>query len=99
MTDNKRVSSQFEDEQKDAVDILMGGSKPDKQNTERTQQEHRDNTKSTQRVHEDNTLDIHHIRIHRADWNALQRCFEGKGIKASQGIRMIIKEYLEKEGI
>ena len=29
MSDKKRVSSQFEDEQKDAVDILMG-SKPSK---------------------------------------------------------------------
>lgn len=30
MTDKKRISSQFEDEKRDAVDILMGNSKPSK---------------------------------------------------------------------
>lgn len=99
MTDKKRVTPQFEGEEKDTVKILMGDSKPDKQNTERTQKEHKDNTKSTQRIHGDNTLDIHHIRIHKNDWNVLQQYFDGKGIKVSQGIRMIIKEYMEREGI
>ena len=56
-------------------------------------------TKSTQEVHKDDTLEIHHIRIHKNDWKALQQYFEGKGIKVSQGIRMIIKEYMERQGI
>ena len=30
MTEKKRISSQFEDEKRDAVDILMGDSKPSK---------------------------------------------------------------------
>ncbi len=99
MMDKKRVSPQFQDEQKDAVEILMGGSKSDKQDTERTQQEHNKNTKSIQEVHKDNTLDIHHIRINRNDWNKLRDYFEGIGLKTSPGIRMIIKEYMDKKGI
>lgn len=64
-----------------------------------TQKEHNSNTKSIQKVHKNNTLDIHHIRIHKNDWKVLGQHFEGKGLKVSQGIRMIIKEYLEKEGV
>ncbi len=56
-------------------------------------------TKSTQEEHEKDTLEIHHIRIHKNDWKVLQQYFEGKGIKASQGIRMIIKEYMEGRGL
>jgi len=56
-------------------------------------------TKSTQKVHRNNTLEIHHIRIHENDWKVLKQYFEGKGIKVSQGIRMIIKEFMESQGI
>ncbi|MBA7693924.1 hypothetical protein ES703_102524 [subsurface metagenome] len=64
-----------------------------------TQKEYSSNTESIQRVHKDDTLEIHHIRIHKNDWDTIQQYFEGKGIKASQGIRMIIREYMEKQGI
>ncbi len=67
--------------------------------SEAPQKEHNSNTESIQKVHKDNTLEIHHIRIHKNDWAVLQHYFEGKGIKVSQGIRMILKEYLEQRGI
>ncbi len=56
-------------------------------------------TKSTQEVHKDDTLEIHHIRIHKNDWKVLKQYFEGKGIKVSQGIRMIIRDFVGREGI
>ena len=59
------------------------------------QKTHREDTKGTQR----DNMKIYKLRFQGEDWEALKQHFEGKGIKVSQGIRMIIKEYMEKEGI
>lgn len=67
--------------------------------TKAPQKGHNSDTKSIQEVHKDNTLDIHHIRIHKNDWNKLRDYFEGIGLKTSPGIRMLIKEFMERKGL
>ena len=80
---------------KDLMDKLAG-----KPNTERTQKEHRDNTDITRlREYEDKAKDTFSIRINADDKERLQIYFENRGLKLTQGIRMIIKEYMEREGI
>ena len=39
------------------------------------------------------------VRLPQDDINALQAHFRGKGLRLGQGLRMIIKEYMTREGI
>ena len=69
-------------------------------NTERTQQKHRENTVITRlREYDDKARATFSIRIDSQDRERLQRYFESRGLKLTQGIRMIIKEYMERQGI
>lgn len=99
MSDKKRVSLQFEDEQNDAVDILMGGSKPPQEGQERGH-------KGVSRGQERGSKGVnkapmkkYNIWLHEEDWSALKWYFENKGIPIRTGIRSIIKEYMKREGI
>ena len=74
-----------------------------KTNTERTQKEHVENTKRTRerdfKKYKDSKFDTLTIRLLPEDIQQLRFYFERRGITVSQGIRMIIKEYMEREGI
>ena len=71
-----------------------------KTNTDTTQQKHSENTDITRlREYDDKARATFSIRIDNQDRERLQRYFKNRGLKLTQGIRMIIKEYMEKEGI
>ena len=99
MTDKKRVSSQFEDEQKDAVDILMGGSKPLHGGQERGKEGVTRGQDGGSKGVSKAPMKKYNIWLHGEDWNALKGYFENKGIPIRTGIRSIIKEYIEKQGV
>ena len=44
-------------------------------------------------------LKKYHIRFQEADWKKLQAYFERKGLSVSSGIRMIVSEFMEREGL
>ncbi len=83
----------------DRMGELLGGrkdtQKTDRQPTKTPRKVHRRPTKTPQR----GALQKYHIRLHEEDWNRLKDHFETKGLSASSGIRMIIKEFMEREGI
>ena len=37
------------------------------------------------------------VRFHPDDWDALKRHFSAKGLSISAGLRMIVKEYMNRE--
>ena len=79
----------------DLMDRLAG-----KTNTETTQQKHRVNTDITRlREYDDKAKATFSIRIDNKDRERLQRYFESQGLKLTQGIRMIIKDFMERQGI
>ncbi len=99
MTDKKRVSSQFEDEKKDAVDILMGGSKPAQEGQERGKKgATRGQEKGSKGVNKA-PMKKYNIWLNGEDWNALKWYFDNKGIPVRTGIRSIIKDFMERQGI
>jgi len=66
-----------------------------KSTTETPRKPHGQPTKTPQR----GTLQKYHIRLYEGDWNRLKDHFEAKGLPVSSGIRMIIKEFMEREGV
>ena len=50
-------------------------------------------------AHERATMKKYHIRFQEQDWDALQRHFEARGISISAGIRMVVLDYIAKEGL
>lgn len=91
---------------------ILAGKKPDKENTDKTQPEHSNNTDKTQpehsekdadltrlREYEDKTTVTFSVRLLNEDREALRDHFKNKGLKITQGVRMLIKEYMEREGI
>ena len=95
MSDKKRVPPQFEGEEKDTVEILMGGGSAHKSTTEGPQRGHERDTKGPQK----GPLEIYKIRLHPGDYDALKRHFALKGMKVTTGIRSVIMEYMERKGI
>jgi len=80
--------------------IKSGGKRTEKENTERTQQEHRENIDITRlQEYNDKARGTFSIRIDDRDRERLRRYFESRGLKLTQGIRMIIKEYMNKQGV
>ena len=77
------------------MDSYMSGKNP----TEASQKTHKQPTKAPQKAHRVENLQKYHIRLTESDWKVLQQHFEARGIKTSSGIRMIIKEYMERQGI
>ena len=91
---------------------ILSGKKPDKKNTDVTQVEHSINTDKTQTEHiekdtditrlreyQDKTTVTFSVRLLNEDREALRDHFKNKGLKITQGVRMLIKEYMEREGI
>jgi len=95
MSDKKRVPPQFEGEEKDTVEILMGGGSAHKSTTEGTRKAHKEATEGTQK----GPLEIYKLRLHPGDYEALKQHFAAKGMKVTTGIRSVVMEYMEREGI
>ncbi len=69
-------------------------------NTERTRIEHIENTKRTRfNQYKKSELETFSIRLKPEDKRRLQRYFDNRGIGLSQGIRTIIKDFMERQGI
>lgn len=50
-------------------------------------------------VDDDKRLKLRNFRMSDPDWEILQEHFEQKRIPVSSGIRMIIAEYMKREGL
>ena len=80
----------------DMDEFLKSGGK----NTERTISEHKENTKRTRfKDYEKSKYNTFSIRLTPQDKERLQRYFEDRDIPLSQGLRMIIKDWMERQGI
>jgi len=58
-----------------------------------------DKAKDTDLFLKDEPLEMFTMRLAKRDRELLKAHFRNKGLKLSQGVRMIIREYLNKEGI
>ena len=63
------------------------------------QETHKGTTNDPQTTHDVGPLKKRHIRIADNDWQRLQDYFSSQGLSVSAGIRMIIKQYMSREGI
>lgn len=69
-------------------------------NTERTRTEHIENTRRTRfKRYKKTDLETFSIRLQTEDKKRLQRYFKSRDIGLSQGIRIIIKDFMERQGI
>ncbi len=63
--------------------------------TKGTQGGHKEDTAGTQKGH----MKIYKVRFQEEDWQALKQHFKNKGIPVSTGIRGIVKDYLNDQGM
>lgn len=69
-------------------------------NTERTHTEHIENTERTRfKRYKKTALETFSIRLNTKDKRRLHIYFENRDITLSQGIRIIIKDFIERQGI
>ncbi len=69
-------------------------------NTERTQLQGEMNTERTHfKKHKKTELETFSIRINLEDKRRLKRYFNNRDIGLSQGVRIIIKDFMERQGI
>ena len=69
-------------------------------NTERTQSKHIENTERTRfKKYKKTDLETFSIRLSPEDKKRLHRYFKNRDIGLSQGIRIIIKDFMERQGI
>ena len=64
-----------------------------------TQEPTKHSTKNTQTPHErstDATLKRYDVRFNPDDWEWLKQHFQAKGLTVSAGLRMIVKEYMNR---
>lgn len=107
MSKRKQLPGQFDDNEieetaKGIADIAKEiVEKDDKQKvTKRTQSEHIENTKGTRfKSYKTTDLETFSIRLRPADKKRLQAYFERRGLSLSQGIRTIVKDFIERQGI
>ena len=91
------------------MDNFMSGKSPtdapqktDKRPTKAPRKAHKITTETRRKPGINTTkapLKKYHIRLSEKDWKALQTHFNAKGLKVSQGIRLIVSEYMEKKGL
>ena len=89
----KRKSEQFKEERN-----LQGTTH--EQPTEAPQRNHEVTTEDPQKHHKQPTreaLTKYHVRFNPDDWQWLKEHFEGKGLTVSAGLRMIAREYQQRE--
>ena len=56
-------------------------------------------SKDTDLFLKDEPLEMFTMRLSKRDRELLKAHFRSKGLRLSQGVRMILREYLNKEGI
>ena len=79
---------------------ILTGKKPDKPNTDITQPEHSNNTDITRlREYEDKTTVTFSVRLYKKDREKLRDYFQSRGLKLGQGLRMIIKDFMNSQGL
>ena len=70
--------------------------------TESTRQADKKPTISTQKAYVLPTggkMEAYRIRFPKNHWNLLKKHFKAKGMRISEGLRMIAREYMEREDI
>ncbi len=83
----------------DLMDRLAG-----KKNTERTREEHEEHTESTREERDftkyrDSKFDTLTVRLLPEDIQRLKLYYEKRGIPVSQGLRSLILDFMERQGI
>ena len=108
MTARKKIPGQFDEGEKmgkglaDITKKIVEESEKRKKitTTEGTQSEHIENTERTRfKKYKKTDLETFSIRLSPEDKRRLQRYFESRDIALSQGIRIIIKDYMERQGM
>lgn len=78
----------------------MGEMLTGEKNTERTHREHKENTEGTRfQKYKPTDLETFSIRITATDKNHLKAYFDKRGLTLSQGIRTVIKDFMERQGV
>jgi len=79
---------------------FLSGKEP---TTESIQSEHVENTERTQKrdfkKHKDSKFDTFSIRLLPEDIERLRVYFDKRGLSLSQGIRTVVKDFMERQGI
>ena len=75
-----------------------------KKNTERTREEHEEHTESTREERDftkyrDSKFDTLTVRLLPEDIQRLKLYYEKRGIPVSQGLRSLILDFMERQGI
>jgi hypothetical protein len=107
MSTRKKIPGQFnednlEETAKGIADIAKEIVEKSEQQkiTERTQSEHIENTEGTRfKSYKTTDLETFSIRLRPVDKKRLQAYYEKRGLTLSQGIRTIIKDFMERQGI
>ncbi len=108
MTARKKIPGQFDESEKmgkGLADITKEIVRRDENrkktaDTERTHREHIGNTERTRFLKYKKTeLETFSIRLSSEDKKRLQRYFVKRDIGLSQGIRIIIRDFIERQGI
>lgn len=81
------------------MDAFLSGK-----HTERIQSEHGENTESIRKPehfkkYKDSQFDVLTIRILPEDIKRLRLYFDKRGVPLSQGIRTVIKDFMERQGV
>ena len=72
-----------------AAQMAGDTQKPDERSTDTTQATHERSTS--------NTLKRYDVRFNPDDWEWLKQHFQAKGLPVSAGLRMIAKEYIDRD--
>lgn len=108
MTARKKIPGQFDKNEKmgkglaDITKKIVEESEKRKKimTTEGTQSEHIENTQRTRfNRYKKTALETFSIRLNTKDKRRLHIYFENRDITLSQGIRIIIKDFIERQGI
>ena len=79
----------------DLMGEILGGRKTDRKPTKCPQTTHESTTDTPQRE----ALEKYHVRFHPSVWSLLEKHFRAKGISVSAGLRLVVSEYLNREGL
>ena len=86
------------------MNAFLSGKTPPPEITERAQIEHGENTESIRKPehfkkYKDSRFDVLTIRLLPEDIKRLRLYFDKRGVPLSQGIRTVIKDFMERQGV
>lgn len=86
------------------MDAFLSGKTPPPEITERVQSEHGETTERIRKPehfekYKDSRFDVLTIRLLPEDIRRLRLYFDKRGVPLSQGIRTIVKDFMERQGI